>query len=118
VRKVIIHKNSKHGLFHGWFSAGNNDEGLDCYGLIEFEGGICEMVLPDKFKFIWPPKSEAWGSPNSAKEQQPCGEHNNERGVICSDIICTYCISGAGGGHACHVDCKDYNCFEGRKLNE
>ena len=57
-------------------------------------------------------------SNNSAKEQQPCGEHNNERGVICSDIICTYCISGAGGGHACHVDCKDYNCFEGRKLNE
>ena len=43
----------------------------------------------------------------------PCGEHNNERDVICSTNPCDYCL----GGKLCST-CDGFvcNCFAGRKL--
>jgi len=47
------------GTFHGFFSAGSNEEGIDCFALVEVPGGTIETMWTIRIKFLDnPPKSE------------------------------------------------------------
>jgi len=48
------------GVFHGWFSEGSHDEGVECYALVELPSGHCNLIQTHRIKFLDnPPKSEA-----------------------------------------------------------
>ncbi len=40
------------GSFHGFFSAGSNEDGIECYGLVELSSGVLEMVPTRNMKFL------------------------------------------------------------------
>jgi len=52
------------GVFHGFFSEGSNDEGIECYAAVEVPGGAVRMVATHKMRFLEEQRSES----NSQKD--------------------------------------------------
>ena len=89
----------REGLFHGFFSEGSNDEGIECYALVEFFDGEVKMYQTHKIKFNDnPPKSEKIESPDSAEESRPKGDTNSA--MAKHDFITGY-IPAMGDVEAC-----------------